>query len=153
EWCPAGELVREAMASTDAALSGFQWIVDVREDDLVWCDARLVTQALGNLVLNATQHVPPGSPVTIRIQTVPHEWRLEVRDRGPGLPPGREAEVFRKFHRYGDHSRGTGLGLAICEVVARLHGGSITARNEAGAVFEMVFPMPAPAPMPEEWPT
>lgn len=146
EWCPAGDLLREALASTDAARAGIGIEVIACEDDLVWCDPRLIVQALGNLVLNALQHAPRGSGITLSVAREADRWRFTVRDRGPGLPPGQEAMVFQKFHRYGSGTPGTGLGLAICRLVAQLHGGSITARNEGGAVFELRIPATAPAP-------
>lgn len=151
EWCPAGELLRESAAMVAGALGGRELVADVTDSDVVWCDARLVSQAATNLLLNAAQHSPPGSRVFVQVRVSSGErWTLTVRDEGPGLTPGSELTVFRKFHRDTDAtvSQGTGLGLAICEVVARLHGGGISARNEGGAVFEMWFPHPAHASLP-----
>ncbi|MBI3629360.1 MAG: hypothetical protein HY217_07275 [Candidatus Rokubacteria bacterium] len=68
--------------------------------------------------------------------------RVEVADRGPGLPPGEEYRVFEKF------SRGAGLGLAICQAVIRAHGGRMWAQNlpEGGVAFFFTLPLPEPAP-------
>lgn len=150
EWCPAGELLRESVAMVAGALGDRELVADVTDSDVVWCDARLAGQATTNLLLNAAQHSPAGSRVHVRIRVLGGRWTLVVRDEGAGLTPGREQEVFRKFHRDTDAggSQGTGLGLAICEVVARLHGGGITARNDGGAVFEMWFPQPTSSPLP-----
>ncbi len=151
EWCPAGELLRESITMVAGALQAHQLVADVADSDLVWCDPRLVSQAANNLLLNAAQHSPSGSRVFLQVRVAPGEsWTLTVRDEGPGLTPGSEQAVFRKFHRDTDaeSAQGTGLGLAICEVVARLHGGGVSARNEGGAVFEMVFPQPAHPPLP-----
>ena len=150
EWCPVGELVREALGMVTVGGDTGRVEVQVVEDDIVWCDARLLTQALANLLVNAKQHAPPQSPVVVAVVLGQNGWTLSVRDQGSGLTPGQEIEVFRKFYR--DHkassSSGTGLGLAICEVVARLHGGSIRAYNDGGAVFEMCFPWPSHEPRP-----
>lgn len=148
EWCPVVDLLREAAASVTTALGGRPLLTTVGESDVVWCDARLVIQALANLMLNAAQHSPPDGTVHVSIHVGAGHWTLTVRDEGPGLTPGHEQAVFRKFHRDTDAPQGTGLGLAICEVVARLHGGGIVARNEGGAVFEMDFPQPANHPLP-----
>lgn len=148
EWCPVGELVRDALAVTRGALQSHVVELQVVEDDVVWCDARLVTQAMSNLLLNATQHSPAGSRIVLAVQLHEEAWTLSVSDQGPGLPPGQEREVFSKFYRdpTAAAGTGTGLGLAICEVVARLHGGSIAARSEQGAVFEMRLPWPKANP-------
>ena len=75
----------------------------------------------------------------------PTHWQLRVHDDGPGLPPGSETDVFKKFHRarHAPAGTGTGLGLAICAAVARLHGGRIDAHNDGGARFTMTLPQPA----------
>ncbi|MDQ7744940.1 ATP-binding protein [Hydrogenophaga pseudoflava] len=152
EWCPVGELVRDALAVTRGALESHIVELQVVEDDIVWCDARLVTQAMSNLLLNAAQHSPAGSSIALAVQLQEDAWMLSVRDQGPGLAPGQERDVFNKFYRdpAAAAGTGTGLGLAICEVVARLHGGRIAARSERGAVFEMCLPWPKNAHPPLE---
>lgn len=154
EWCPVGELVRDALAMTRGAIGALHVELQTTEDDIVWCDARLVTQAMANLMLNAAQHSPAQGTITVAVKPGPDDWTLSVRDQGRGLPPGQETEVFRKFYRdpAAGASVGTGLGLAICDVVARLHGGRITARSDGGAVFEMRFPWPATEPRPLDLP-
>lgn len=142
EWCPAVDLLQEAATSVAAAFGERPLVTQASDADVVWCDTRLVTQALVNLLLNAAQHSPPQAPVHATVRVGEGRWTLTVRDQGPGLTPGREQAVFRKFHRDTDITHGTGLGLAICEVVARLHGGGIAAHNDGGAVFEMWLPQP-----------
>jgi two-component system, OmpR family, sensor histidine kinase KdpD len=145
EWCPVGELVRDAMGMVGGGVDAERVDVHAGEDDIVWCDPRLVTQAMTNLLVNAAQHSPPHGRIELAVRLGPADWTLSVRDQGTGLLPGQETEVFRKFYRdptVGSAS-GTGLGLAICEVVARLHGGNIQAHSDGGAVFEMHIPWPA----------
>ena len=152
EWCPADDLVHDAVAAVAGALDHHVLVLQVVPEDVVWCDATLMVQALANLLLNATQHTPPGSRIDVRVQLGPGDCRLSVHDQGPGLKPGTEREVFKKFYRDGAAGarQGTGLGLAICEVVARLHEGRIEARSEGGAVFEITLPQPPRPPAPEE---
>jgi signal transduction histidine kinase len=71
--------------------------------------------------------------------------RLEVADRGPGVPPDRRERVFERFARTeGDRSamRGTGLGLAIVRAVAEAHGGSaiVGDADGGGALFRVDLP-------------
>lgn len=150
EWCPVGELLRDALAMARGAIGAARVDLQAAEDDIVWCDARLVTQAMTNLLINAAQYSPPQGAIAVAVRLGPDDWTLSVHDQGPGLVPGQEAEVFRKFYRDPAQgaTTGTGLGLAICDVVARLHGGSISARSDGGAVFEMTIPWPASEPRP-----
>jgi len=71
---------------------------------------------------------------------------LSITDQGPGLPEGREREVFETFRRLegSDRSKGgTGLGLAIVKGFAEAMGLSVTAasrENPRGACFSLHFP-------------
>jgi len=68
---------------------------------------------------------------------------LRVSDHGPGIPPEQLDRVFDRFHRI-DASRspaGAGLGLAIARDIAQLHGGTIGAAGEGGAVFTVRLPL------------
>ena len=71
---------------------------------------------------------------------------MSVLDHGPGLPPGRESEVFETFRRLEGSDRavgGTGLGLAIVKAFADAMGMAVEATNRhdgAGAAFTLTFP-------------
>lgn len=147
EWCPADELVEEVRAMLLHRLLGRDLVAQVLPETVVWCDARLIEQVLVNLIDNALRHAPDCSTIVVRVEADADEWRLIVSDDGPGLPPGQENEVFKKFVRGPGQlaGTGTGLGLAICAAVARLHRGSITAANDpsAGVRFTLTLPQPA----------
>ena len=72
-----------------------------------------------------------------------------MADHGPGLPAGRESQLFEKFVR-GQHVgiSGAGLGLAICRGIVQAHGGSLRAENrpDGGAVFRRTLPIGGVAP-------
>lgn len=111
-------------------------------------------QLLINLLENALKYTPPRTPIEIAASVNDGEVRLEVADRGPGLPPGDEARVFDKFYqgRQARGGRGVGLGLTICRGIAEAHGGQILAENRpgGGVVFRVALPL---AEKPPEVPT
>ena len=147
EWCPADELVHEVVQAMGERLAAHRVRVDAGTDLAVWCDPQLVEQALLNLLDNAVRYCPPGSEIAVSLGAGGGRWWLTVADQGPGLPEGRENEVFQKFYRApGAASSGTGLGLALCAAIAKLHGASIEARNDGGARFEIRFPQPDLSP-------
>ncbi len=146
EWVPADDLVHEAIAPLLDALQAHALNLQLPDDATVWCDVRLCSQAIANLVLNAAQHGPAGGAIEVGVVFEPGAWCLRVRDQGPGwtgdgplTPRGVAPGAARRTH---DGKGGSGLGLAICEVVARLHGGRIGVRHELGACLEMRFPQP-----------
>jgi two-component system sensor histidine kinase HydH len=106
-------------------------------------DSARMQQVLSNLLRNAVQASPPGSPVYARVATEERNLLYEVRDTGTGIPPGQEAAIFEPFHT--NRPLGNGLGLAVARRVVELHGGSIQASNhpEGGAVFRVRIPLMA----------
>jgi two-component system, NtrC family, sensor histidine kinase HydH len=106
-------------------------------------DAARMQQVLSNLLRNALQASPAGSPVFARIATDEKGLLYEVRDVGTGIPPGQEATIFEPFHT--NRPLGNGLGLAVARRVVELHGGSIHASNhpQGGALFRVRIPLSA----------
>ena len=87
---------------------------------------------IANLVDNALRH---GGP-EVEVGTALENGRavVEVRDRGPGIPPDEVEHMLQPFTRL-DRARsgpGTGLGLAIVDRIARLHGGEAKLLPRAG---------------------
>ncbi|GGE78154.1 sensor histidine kinase [Sphingomonas prati] len=138
-----------AGAAHDArrALEGHAVQLDVPPDlPLVLVDPQLFHHCLLNLLDNAGRYGDPGTAILVAGRHVYGEIRLSVCDHGPGLPPGREGEVFETFHRLEGSDRaagGTGLGLAIVKAFAEAMGMTVEAGNrpdEPGAAFTLVFP-------------
>ncbi|WP_405060756.1 HAMP domain-containing histidine kinase [Kribbella sp. NBC_01505] len=107
------------------------------------CDRRRLDVIVANLVGNALRHGAP--PVLVRAGVDQDEAVVEVTDNGPGLSPEVLPRVFDRFYK-ADAARtrtpGSGLGLAIALENARLHGGDLTASNDAngGARFTLRLP-------------
>jgi two-component system sensor histidine kinase KdpD len=103
---------------------------------------------LVNLLENAAKYTPAGSNVTLSAAVVGDELSVSVADTGPGLPAGREDEIFEKFTRGSRESntRGVGLGLTICRAIVESHRGKIIARNQpgGGAIFTFTLPLGSP---------
>ncbi|MGH8078827.1 MAG: ATP-binding protein, partial [Lysobacter sp.] len=103
-------------------------------------DAFLLRQALVNMIENAADFSPAHGEITLRISHAGDEVRVEVSDRGPGVPDYALPRVFERFYslpRPGGGSRSSGLGLCFVAEVAALHGGAATLNNredQQGAV-------------------
>jgi two-component system, OmpR family, sensor kinase len=114
--------------------------------DVVDGDPDRLEQVLQNLPANALRHTPDGGRITLTSDRVPDGVRLIVRDTGPGIPPEHLPLIFDRFYK-ADASRrataGSGLGLSIVKTIVERHGGTITARNDNGAVFEITLPQAA----------
>ncbi|WP_307802306.1 sensor histidine kinase [Cellulomonas fengjieae] len=112
-------------------------------------EARL-RQVLANLVGNAAQHTPPGTPVEIAVGVLPTgEGAFEVRDHGPGIDPEHAARVFERFYRVdasrGRDSGGAGLGMAIVAAIVDAHHGSVRLSETPGGGTTVRVTLPGPA--------
>jgi two-component system, OmpR family, sensor kinase len=105
-------------------------------------DPVLLRRLVENLVVNSERHGRlPGSATAstvVRAATVGAFVTLTVSDSGPGIPERLLPEIFERF-RSGDPG-GSGVGLWLSRWVAEAHDGTLTARNDAGAVFELRLP-------------
>ncbi|GAA2790340.1 sensor histidine kinase [Crossiella cryophila] len=112
-------------------------------------DANRLRQVLRNLIGNALQHTPAGSPVHVAVRGVGAGGvGVVVADEGPGLSPDQLGRVFERFYR-GDSSRGrggAGLGLSIVRAISEAHGGSVWVDSQPGqgAAFTVVIPRGEP---------
>jgi signal transduction histidine kinase len=72
----------------------------------------------------------------------PDDVRIQVRDRGEGVPAEMQAHVFEAFARGTADERGTGLGLTLSRQLARLLGGDLTVRSSSGQGATFVLALP-----------
>jgi two-component system sensor histidine kinase KdpD len=141
------DAIASAVHDTRRALDGHAIELRVAPDlPLVRVDPQLFHHILINLLDNAGRYADPGTPIAIQAERVPGSLTLAVMDQGPGLPPGRERDVFETFKRIEGSDRkqsGTGLGLAIVKGFAEAMGLEVEAANRgepAGARFTIRFP-------------
>jgi two-component system, OmpR family, sensor kinase len=114
---------------------------------IVDADDERLRQVIDNLIGNALEHTPPGSPVTVTVTGAPGRGQLTVADQGPGMTAEQASRVFERFYRTdGARTRGrggAGLGLAIAASLAAAHGGEITVDTAPGrgAAFHVRLPL------------
>jgi two-component system, OmpR family, sensor kinase len=142
-------IAAEAAARARIVHSGRPVTLHAAEPVVVYADDERVRQVIDNLIGNAIQHTPEGSPVTVTVTSVPGSGRLTVDDRGPGMTGEQAARVFERFYRTDDARTrvrgGAGLGLAIAASLTAAHGGEITVDTEPGhgAAFHLRLPLAA----------
>ena len=108
---------------------------------------QLLAQALSNLLENAIRYGSGGGEIGVRVQPGEKQIRIEVADRGPGIPLDRREEALRRFGRL-DSSRsdeGAGLGLALAQSIAHLHDGELLLDdNQPGLMTTLKLPVHPP---------
>ena len=154
---PLGRVVEDAIAAALPRRTARVSLVREEEEGLppVPVDARLVRQAVVNLVQNAVQAMPEGGHIRARVARAPDPGSVlvEIEDDGPGIPEELRGRVFVPF--FTTRASGTGLGLAVVKRIMEFHGGEVSLRGTpgGGATFALRFPLArTPAPIRPEAP-
>jgi signal transduction histidine kinase len=149
-----GDVLSDVVAGTDALARARGVHLDAAAPAslAVVADARELSRAMTNLVVNAIRHTPADGTVGLSAELGDEHAVLTVQDACGGIPPAELARVFDVAWR-GTPSRtpgpdhGAGLGLAIVRGIVEAHRGSVRVDNAgAGCRFEVRLPRdPAPA--------
>ncbi|WKW51448.1 sensor histidine kinase NtrY-like [Rhodomicrobium lacus] len=150
------EVVREAVILFQMSRSDIEYKLDMPKEKLVaLCDRRLLTQAVTNLVKNASEAVEayraanPESGkgrVMTKLRLLDHRFVIEVVDTGVGLPKENRHRLVEPYVT--TRQKGTGLGLAIVQRITEQHGGVLeladapaTEDCDHGARISMTIPV------------
>jgi len=136
----AAEIVRGVgeLYEPVAEEKGLKLTVDAPQATPIKGNRELLSQALANLIDNATKYARPAAagdtpespPAEILLTARQDGDRvlLIVTDHGPGIPEADRGRVVERFVRLTQDASepGSGLGLSLAAAVARLHGGELT---------------------------
>jgi two-component system, OmpR family, sensor histidine kinase KdpD len=154
EWCDLGDLVGVAVKRVDYCTGSHPIQIQMAQNlPLVQVDFVLMEQVIVNLLDNACNYTPPGTPITIAARVRDQQVEVTVGDAGEGIPPDLIERVFEKFYRLpGTATGGTGLGLSISRGLVEAHGGRLTAENlpEGGTRFTLRLPLDGTPPPVQE---
>ncbi|MBI4248591.1 MAG: HAMP domain-containing histidine kinase [Elusimicrobia bacterium] len=148
---PIGQLLQECAAACSAAVleTGRGWDFQVPKplsSRRVYGDGDLLKRLVGNLILNAVDHSPPGGRISLGARPSGSTGRdgveIFVRDEGKSIPIHMRSEIFTKYRTLSESGRNMGLGLTFCKMVADKHNGRIQVRSEDGGgnTFSVVLP-------------
>ena len=126
-------IVREAVILFEMSRPEIEFKIDFLNEPLeALCDRRLLTQAITNLVKNASEAVDAyqlsngeaveKGKVLVRLRPLDQRFVIDVIDDGVGLP---KENCHRLVEPYvTTRQKGTGLGLAIVQRITEQHGGT-----------------------------
>jgi two-component system sensor histidine kinase KdpD len=92
-------------------------------------DRARLAEVLANLLDNAARFSPPDAPIEVRAGRADGGIRIDVEDRGPGVPDERKPAAFDRYGAWRpvgyEEVPGAGLGLYIGRAHVRAHGGRL----------------------------
>jgi signal transduction histidine kinase len=154
---PLAALIEQAVEANSGYAQGFNVRYAIRSAPAsinVITDSFRLLQVMSNLLSNAAKFSPAHSTVEINVKDGYVNGvavaRVEVTDKGPGIPAEFHARIFQKFSQ-ADASdarikSGTGLGLAICKTIIEQMHGKIGYETELGVGTTFYFEIPQAAP-------
>ncbi|MFI5181655.1 MAG: DUF4118 domain-containing protein [Thermoanaerobaculia bacterium] len=144
---PAADLIHAALESLSLVIQGRPVEVTIApETPDLFVDPTLAVEIVSNLLENAARVSPPGASLELSAAPGPLEAgrvRLEVLDRGPGVPAAVKQAVAGRGEPV-DSGR-AGLGLEICRSLARALGGSVSLVDRPGGGTIARLDVPAAA--------
>jgi signal transduction histidine kinase len=142
-------IVRDALETYQYHIRdlGFSIKYDIPETLLLpRVDKDAISQALLNLLNNATKFSDQRKEIRIRLTKDPVYAICSVTDHGKGIPQEDLKKIFDKFYRVpnpgGHRTRGSGLGLTLVKQIIEAHGGSISVTSEVGKGSTFIFRLP-----------
>lgn len=118
--------------------------VDIEDGIEGYFDHLRIEQVISNLITNAVKYGNK-KPVHITVKKFDHTVRFTIQDKGIGIDPKTQKEIFERFARgvsTRDY-RGLGVGLYISRQIVEAHGGTITLESEVnkGSTFTLHLPL------------
>jgi PAS domain S-box-containing protein len=116
------------------------------ETPAIHADRQKLRQVFLNLLTNASDAMPEGGQLTLRV--VPHRIegspavRIEFIDTGTGISPKHIDRILEPFFTTKEEGKGTGLGLAICRRIIQEHRGEIRIASEVGKGTRVSIDLP-----------
>jgi PAS domain S-box-containing protein len=103
-----------------------------KEAPRIHADRQQLRQLFLNLLTNASDAMPQGGTLTIRVTAPPESKQviMEIADTGTGIPPEILPKVTEPFYTTKPEGAGTGLGLAICRRIVQEHNGTFDLTSE-----------------------
>ena len=139
----------EELFAKAQALAQRNWELDSAAQGQAIADRQRLTQAVMNLVQNATQHTRENDIIGIGSAVSSGRISFWVRDTGEGIALVNQERIFERFARAANsrrRSEGAGLGLSIVQAIVEAHGGKVLLKSQpnTGARFTIILPLELP---------
>ncbi len=149
DWISMDELVGSASRRLQRYVPSTRIEHEIAPDiGLIHVHPALVEQALFNVMENAAKFSPPGEAIrVVAKRDSAGALRIDVSDKGPGIPEEERRRIFDMFYSVerGDRGKqGTGLGLTIVQGIIGAHMGQVEALpgpDGTGTTIRLTLPL------------
>ncbi len=140
--CDVREIIHTAMEAVDYLLVKRGQKIQVllpeglatTESVYLLCDREWFTEAIINLLKNASDYSAPDTQITIRVEQNKLFTAIHIEDKGVGIPEEALPHIFKRFYRVSNEVNpgSVGIGLALTKSIVEGMGGKVMVRSEVG---------------------
>lgn len=116
------------------------------EDVELRLDRKWTVEAFANIIDNAIKYSPVNSTITIRVSKLFSFVRIEIEDRGIGIPKNERNKIFARFFRGSadvvKEQEGSGVGLYLTRKILEDQGGTVSVKSKPGEGSTFVVQLP-----------
>jgi len=131
-----GSLVARCATQLKGIYPDAEVVIDSEEPVMAEVDVDLFEVAITNLLDNGAKYSKSGRHLTVILKNEPNNVKIEVKDRGIGIPQGDLEHIFGRFYTVNKAESkklgGSGLGLSIVDTIVEKHFGSIRCSSVVG---------------------
>jgi len=124
---------------------------------IVKADKAHLTNVINNLIENANKYSPEKPWIRIGTQSNDYGLFITIEDRGIGISPENQHQIFRNLYRIPTGNiynvKGFGIGLYYVKTIVEAHGGHIILTSELnkGSRFDVYLPFVFKSPRDDEY--
>lgn len=109
-------------------------LLECDEDVTMLCDGEWLTEAIINLLKNASDYSGEGKRIWIEVEHTNVYTRIYVKDEGVGIAEQQIPNIFKRFYRVHQevNPNSVGIGLSLTKSIVEGMDGSIRVQSEEG---------------------
>ncbi|MEO6838480.1 MAG: PAS domain-containing sensor histidine kinase [Ginsengibacter sp.] len=140
------DLVRKVVNKIQAITPTHKILVKGKTFGVIKADAERISQALENLLMNASKYSKNSDTIIVEISEDSKYVRVAVTDFGIGIEKEHLAKVFERFYRIPGKKEetfpGMGIGLYLSQRIIKKHGGKIAVTSVANKETKFTIQIP-----------
>ena len=114
--------------------------------DMIYGNQLSIEEAMNNLISNAIKYSPEGSVIDINAERYKDTFKVEIVDRGIGIPKNEQKLIFNEFYRASNVARiekgSSGFGLSLVKQIVDKHQGKISIESDVNMGTRVIILLP-----------
>lgn len=109
----------------------------------IYHDKKWTCEAIFNIIENSIKYSNPGSTINISVEKYEIFTRIDIQDKGIGIPEEEMPKIFSRFYRGQNVSEEEGIGIGLYlsrEIITKQNGYIKVSSGKNGTTFSVFLP-------------